>query len=138
MAFVSEKLQIYRPVSADESIVREEWHTYHPFTKAFNYSDEIEIVINQLDVFMDTSQAELYIEASLTEETGADRTGSCTLTNNAGAFLFESVTFELNGKEIEKVRDPGLTSTVKNMLCLNEQESTSLNTAGWNWPSGIL
>lgn len=138
MTFVSEKLQIYRPVAADESIVREEWHTYHPFTNSYNYSDEIEIVINQLDIFMDTSQAELCIEASIVEEKTTGQTGSCTLTNNAGAFLFESVTYELNGKEIEKVRDPGLTSTIKNLLCLNEQESNSLNTAGWSWPSGTM
>ena len=52
MAFMSEKLKIFRSVIRDESIVREEWQTNHPFAKAFNYSDEIEIVINQQDVFM--------------------------------------------------------------------------------------
>lgn len=135
---MSEKLQIFRSVIADESIIREEWHTYHPFTKSFNYSDEVEIVINQQDVFMDISQAELYIEASFAEETAAGKTGVCKLTNNVGAFLFESVSYELNGKEVEKIRDPGLVSTVKNMLCLNEQESASLNIAGWSWPSGVI
>ena len=128
------KLQIFHPVNVDESIARGEWHTYHPFTKSFNYSDEIEIVNNQQDVFMDISQAELYIEATFNEENTDGKTGSCLLANNVGAFLFETITYELNGKEIEKVRDPGLTSTVKSMLCFNEHESRALDVAGWNWP----
>ncbi len=143
MVFVSEKLQIFHPVNVDESISREEWHTYHPFTKSFNYSDVIEIVINQQDVFMDISQAELYIEANFKEENtvtgaGGGTTGTCSLTNNVGAFLFETVAYELNGKEIEKVRDPGLTSTVKSLLCFNEQESKALDIAGWSTPLKTL
>lgn len=139
MDSVSEKLQIFQPVNVDESIAREEWHTYHPFTKSFKNSDEIEIVINQQDVFMDISQAELYIEAKFLEEVSTVvKTGKCSLTNNVGAFLFESITYELNGKVIDKVRDPGLISTVKSLLCLNQNESTALDVAGWNWPSGAV
>ena len=131
---MSGKLQIFKPINNDESIVREEWHTYHPFTKSFNNSDEIEIVINQQDVFYDMSEAELYITGKFEEETAENKVGTCTLTNNAGAFLFESMTYELNGKEIEKVRDPGIVSTVKSMLCLTENESRGLDMAGWIWP----
>ena len=90
MVFVSEKLQIFHPVNVDESIAREEWHTYHPFTKSFNYSDEIEIVINQQDVFMDISQAELYIEATFNEVNTDGKTGSCLLAKNVEAYLFET------------------------------------------------
>ncbi|CAG9760692.1 unnamed protein product [Ceutorhynchus assimilis] len=61
-----------------------------------------------------------------------------TSFNSSGVFLFESVAHELNGREIEKVRDPGLTSTVKSLLTLNEYESKTLNTAGWNWFGGTL
>ena len=138
MDIASGKLQIFQSVNVDESIAREEWHTYHPFTKSFNYSDEIEIVINQQDVFVDISQAHIYIEGIFKEETTTGKTGKCELSNNAGAFLFESVTYELNGKEIDKIRDPGLTSTVRALLCLNGQESKALECAGWNWPSGTV
>ncbi|XP_030760009.1 uncharacterized protein LOC115885290 [Sitophilus oryzae] len=88
---------------------------------------------------MDISQAELYIEAKFLEEVSAAvKTGKCSLTNNVGAFLFESITYELNGKVIDKVRDPGLISTVKSLLCLNQNESTALDVAGWNWPNGTV
>lgn len=135
---MSEKLQVFNPIHSDESIIREEWHTYHPFTTSFNNNDVIEIVINQQDVFLDMSEAQLYIEGEFKEETTAGKTGNCSLTNNAGAFLFESISYEVNGKEIEKIRDPGIVSMVKSLLCLNDQESRALEIAGWNWPSGVL
>ena len=87
---------------------------------------------------MDISQAEFYIKASFAEETTIGKTGTCALTNNVGAFLFDSATYELNDKEVEKIRDPGLVGTVKNLLGLSEQESASLNIAGWSWPTGVM
>ena len=131
---MSGKLQIFNPVNRDESIIREEWHTYHPFTKSFNNCDKIEIVINQQDVFYDMSEAELYIAGKFEEDTSVVKTGVYTLGNNAGAFLFESITYELNGREIEKVRNPGIVSTVKSLLCLNDKESKALDMVGWLWP----
>ena len=36
------KLEIFRKIDFDDSIIKEEEHTYYPQTKSFNNNDEIE------------------------------------------------------------------------------------------------
>ncbi|KAJ8953458.1 hypothetical protein NQ318_023577 [Aromia moschata] len=60
------------------------------------------------------------------------RTGTEEFTNNCGAYLFNSVTYELNGKEIDKVRDPGTVSTIRAYLSYDRHNEIS----GWNFPEG--
>lgn len=130
-----EVLEVFRKPKFDESIVREEIHTYHPHTNAFNYNDEIEITVNQKDIFMAMHEAVIYLEGEI-DITGA--TGTTTLTNNFGSYLFESITYELNGKEVDKVRDPAVLSTIKAYLCFKKTECVPLSTSGWNWPQGTV
>lgn len=126
-------LDIFTDPKFDESIKGEQLHTYHPQTKAFDYNDTVDILIYQQDVFMDMSEATLIVEGMFEEQTGGD--GVCTLTNNPAAFMFSDITYELNGKEVEKVRDPGIVSTIRGLLTYNTDESRTLSIAGWN-PTG--
>lgn len=139
-------LHLFTKPTFDDNIVREEIHTYHPHTKSFNYNDEIEITINQKDTLMAMYDSLLFLEgklkiqstssASATSTPAALPSASTLLTNNYGSFLFDSMTYELNGKEIEKIRDPGIVSTIRAYLCFNEDESKSYQIAGFNWPFG--
>lgn len=126
----SEELEIFTKPQFEEAIVREEVHTYRPNIASYDYSDEIEIVINQQDALIALYDAALYIELSFVPEVEAK---TCQLTNNFGAFLFESISYELNGIEVEKVREPGLVTTMKTYLCYNENEAKTLQVAGWNF-----
>lgn len=129
---MSEKLLIFNEPNFDDSISREEYHTYHPQTKSFENSDEIEISINQQDVFLSMNDAALFISGKFIPQPNAEGvTGDCKLTNNAGAFLFESITYLINGKEIDRVRDPGIVATLKGYLCYSPEEIKTLNIAGW-------
>lgn len=138
---MSEKLQIFNPVQFDESIMREEVHTYHPHTKSFNNSDEIEIVINQQDVFVSMWDALLCIDGKFEKNVPplanvpATSSPSCYISGNFAAYLFESISYELHGKEIEKVREPGIVSAIKTYLTCNDIEAKSLSICGWNWPT---
>lgn len=122
-------LDVFADPKYDESIRGEQIHTYHPQTKSFDYNDSCDIVIFQQDVFMDMSEAVLIVEGTFEEQTGGD--GKCSLTNNPASFMFSDITYELNGKEVEKVRDPGIVSTVRGLLTYNTDESRALNIAGW-------
>jgi hypothetical protein len=76
--------------------------------------------------------AALSIKGHLKKKSG---TGAVDLVNNnAGGFLFDSITYELNGIEIEHVKDPGIVSLVRGYLCYNENETKHLNIAGWSYP----
>ncbi|KAJ8977832.1 hypothetical protein NQ317_011916 [Molorchus minor] len=130
-----EELQLFQDPNFDESIVREEVRTYYPFVKSFGNNDEVEIAIYQQDSILLMSEAAIIIEGTLKKN--ATGTGTIEFTNNAGAFLFDSISYELNGKEVDKVRDPGTVSLLKGYLCY-EKEDSSLSIGGWNYPEGHL
>lgn len=125
---MSSELQIFDEAQFEEAIVREEVHTYRPNVASYHHSDEIEIVINQQDALVALYDASLYIDLTYTPETDAT---NCKLTKNFGAFLFESMSYELNAIEVERVREPGLITTLKTYLCYNENEVKALSIAGW-------
>lgn len=129
-----EELQLFQDPHFDNSIIREETRTYHPFVKSFRNNDEIEIVIHQQDALLLMHEAALLIEGTLKKTAGA---GTIEFTNNAGAYMFDSISYELNGKEVDKVRDPGTISLVRGYLCYDKYDET-LTTAGWNFPGGQL
>lgn len=130
-----EKLNLFTKAIYNDSVVREEFHTYGPHTKSFDNSDEIEISINQQDAFISMHEAALFISGNYEEINGSgttpDTIGTCTITNNAGLFLFESISFELNGKEIDRVKDPGMVCLIKALLSFNSNEMKGLSIAGW-------
>ena len=123
-------LNIFENPQFDESIKGEQIHTYHPQTKSFDYNDTVDILIYQQDVFMDMSEAYLVIEGVFEQQSGGD--GVCTLTNNPVPFMFSDITYELYAKEIEKIREPGIVSTIRGFLTYNTDQSRTLSIAGWN------
>lgn len=123
---------IFRQPVFDESIQKVETRTYYPFVKSFQPNDVVEIVINQGDAFLLMYDAAIYIKGSLKKTAG---NGKVEFINNAGAFFFDSISYELNGKEVDNVRDPGIVSTIRGYLCYSKEDSARLITAGWNYPS---
>ncbi|XP_044751697.1 uncharacterized protein LOC123311693 [Coccinella septempunctata] len=122
---------LYQPVNTDESIVKIESRTYLPFVKSFNHSDVIEITINRTDCWLLMHDAAIIIKGKVQKTKG---NGDVKLVQNAGAFLFDSIIYELCGMEIEKVRDPGIISTMRGYLIYEEDDSKLLETGGWNYP----
>lgn len=78
-------------------------------------------------LFLLMYDAAIYMKGHL-KKTAGD--GSVKFINNIGAFLFESISYELNGKEVDNVRDPGTVSTIRSYLCCSKEDSTRLVTAG--------
>lgn len=123
---------IYQKVENDESIQRVETRTYYPFVKSFNNNDIIEITINQADAWLLMYDAVICIQGTSKKTAG---NGTVSLVNNAGAFLFDTISYELNGKEIDGVRDPGILSTLRGYLCYTMDDSRHMVVAGWNYPT---
>ncbi|XP_018399370.1 PREDICTED: uncharacterized protein LOC108777072 [Cyphomyrmex costatus] len=102
----------------DDRIVKFEFHTYNPYANTtFGHSDEIRIPIQQQDLYTLPCESFLYIEGRLTVKKKDDETPT-TLGNNCIAFMFDEIRYELNSVEIDRNRNVGITSTLKNYVSL--------------------
>ncbi|XP_025261898.1 uncharacterized protein LOC112637118 [Camponotus floridanus] len=144
----------------DDRIVKIESHTYNPYANTtFGYSDEIRIPIQQQDLYTLPCENFLYVEGRLhaknnpppasSGESGKPVSASkepsvpstpAWLVNNCVAFMFEEIRYELDGVEIDRNRNVGITSTIKNYVSLTAERGKILKNAGWDLatgPSGV-
>lgn len=123
-------LNIGDHVIVDNSTTSWQLHDHCPYANAtLNKSDEVRIPIETQDIYTLPSDSYLYIEGKLTD---ADNKVSNTLkfANNGIAFLFDEIRYELGGIIIDRVRNPGITCTLKGYASFTNNER--YENAGWN------
>ncbi|XP_071651735.1 uncharacterized protein [Temnothorax longispinosus] len=99
----------------DDCIVKIETHTYNPYANTtFDYSDEIRIPIQQQDLYTLPCESFLYVE------------GTLTVTRAAGQ------ADNLDNMEINRCRNVGITSTLKNYVTVSSDRNVILRNAGWD------
>lgn len=130
-------LNINHGADYDNSITKLEYHNYSPFLHSFNNNDEIRISLQQQDLYVLPSQSYIYIEGTIKKEDGTV-SPTAKLVNNAMAYLFDEIRYELNGVEIDRTRNVGYTTTIKNYISMNESCSKMSYGAGWTADSTIL
>lgn len=118
----------------DNRIVGIETHTYNPYANAtFGHNDEIRIPIQQQDLYTLPCESFLYIEGKFEQPRGdGDTHNPVGLSNNCAAFMFDEIRYELNGVEVDRNRNVGITSTLKNYASLTCNRGIMLKNAGWN------
>lgn len=118
----------------DNSIEGFEVHSYKPYVTSFNSNDEIRIPINQQDLYVLPSASTLYLEGivHVRNKDAKEKDGSFLFTNNPLLYLFQDIRYELNGVEIDKVKNAGITTTMKSLISLNENEAKMAKAWGWN------
>lgn len=119
----------------DNSIESYEIHTYNPYNNSFKENDEIRIPIHQQDIYILPCNSSIYVEGFATV-TGKDQSGKeikkpVNFTNNPVMFLFQDIRYEMNGIEIDRVRNPGITTTLKSYISMNEGDSKVAALWGW-------
>lgn len=125
-------LHIEEEVSFDESITRIEVHSHQPYiASTFNNSDEIRIPIQNQAVFTLPSQSSIVIEGELLKKDGNPPAAASYLINNGIAHLFDEIRYELNGIEIDRCKNVGITSTIKGYCSFHEGQKRTLENAGW-------
>ncbi|XP_072400839.1 uncharacterized protein [Diabrotica undecimpunctata] len=116
---------------SDTSIENCQFHSYQPYNSASpNYNDEVRIIITDFDALTAPSNSYIYIEGQLLTDKNQVPT-KFKFINNAIAYLFREIRYELNGVNVDSVRNLGLVSTIKNYLSLNDNTSKLLINAGW-------
>ncbi|XP_018376523.1 PREDICTED: uncharacterized protein LOC108769811 [Trachymyrmex cornetzi] len=120
----------------DDRIVKIETHTYNPYANTtFGYSDEIRIPIHHQDLYTLQCESFLYVEGkfSTTKRDGnTSEEQPPKLSNNCVAFMFDEIRYELDGVEIDRSRNVGITSTIKNFISLTTGKNITLENAGWD------
>ena len=116
----------------DDRIVKIETHTYNPYANAtLGYSDEIRIPIQHQDLYTLPCESFLYVEGQLTVHKVAEG-ARVVMGNNCVAFMFDELRYELDGVEIDRNRNVGITSTIKNYVSLTTERGKILENAAWN------
>lgn len=110
-------LQILDLPQHDNSIESYEIHSYNPYNNSFKENDEIRIPIHQQDLYVLQSGSSIYIEG-LVNVTEKDSAGKfqhkeINFINNPILYLFQDVKYELNGIEIDRIKNAGITTTMK-------------------------
>ncbi|KYM96001.1 hypothetical protein ALC62_13350 [Cyphomyrmex costatus] len=113
----------------DDRIVKIETHTYNPYANTtFGYSDEIRIPIQHQDLYTLPCESLLYIERKFVIKKKEGSTNRIPkLTNNCVAFMFDEIRYELDGVEIDRNRNVGITSTIKNYISLTAERTKTEN-----------
>lgn len=125
-------LNILQSVPFDDSVSHVEWHTHLPYASmTLNKNDEIRIPIQQQDLCVIPSMSYLYVEGKLLQSDEKTVVSGSKFVNNAFAYLFDEVRYEINGSVIDRVRNPGVTTTLKGYTSFNENDLKSLGNAGW-------
>lgn len=123
-------LDVIEKVKFDELITRIEYHAHSPYvTSTFNHNDEIRIPIMHQDIYSLPSKSFLYIEGKLEGPPAALATTK--LVNNGIVYLFDEIRYELNGIEVDRTKNLGLTTTAKGYVSYTPNEVRSLQNAGW-------
>lgn len=118
----------------DNTIDGIEYHSYKPYVTSFNRNDEIRIPINQQDLYILPSSSTLYLEGTVKifKRDTKEKVASVQFTNNPLLYLFQDIRYELNGVEIDKIKNAGITTTMKSLLSMNENESEMSKAWGWD------
>lgn len=116
-------IQVKSPIVQGDDIIGQEYHTYTPYTTSFNNNDEVHITIQSQDLYVLPSQSYLYIEFSVSRGDGVP------LGNEEAGFtflyplhLFSEMRYELNGFEIDRCKKPGITSTMKMLTAMKNED----------------
>ncbi|XP_015123619.1 uncharacterized protein LOC107045774 [Diachasma alloeum] len=128
---MEEILKIQKPIVFDESIAHYEIHAHQPFASAtFNNNDEIRIAVQHQDLCLLPSKSALHVHGRLTKTDGGAVTHT-RLVNCAILHLFEEIRYELNAVVIDRNKNIGITTLMKNYVSQTPGQAALLENAGW-------
>lgn len=129
---MEEILTIQKPIVLDESIAHYETHAHQPFASAtFNNNDEIRIATQHQDLFLLPSRSSSHMYGRLRKADGQAAAAATKLVNNGICYLFEDIRYVLNTIEIDRSKNVGLTTLMKNYLSQSPSQTSLIENAGW-------
>lgn len=127
-------LDVKSTLDVDETITSLQHHAYNPYTTSFGNGDEIRISIHQQDLYLLPSDSYLYMEATIKtpeKDANGEAIEPILMVNNGPAFLFDEIRYEINGFEIDRCRNPGITTLMKGSVSYTYDDMLRMRNAGW-------
>ena len=126
-----ETLNIFEELNFDHTIQSKTIRSYNPFdVDKLGQSDVIRIQIQNQDGYTLPCESFLYMKGTISNKAN-NAIKDKDVINNAFAFLFDEIRYEINSVEIDVSRNVGLTSLVKGLLSFSESSLTRLQNSGW-------
>lgn len=132
---MSDILNIGSSIKRDDSIVRKQYHTYTPYVQSYNNNDEVRIAIQSQDLYVLPSESYIYMEIAVARQAAPAVAGVAAAAEPAVRFIynfiphfFSEIRYELNGYEIDRCKNPGITSTMKRLAAQRQRNIHNLTT----------
>lgn len=130
-------LDIEAGVDYTDIVTNCEFHTHKPYASStLKNNDEIRIAISQQDIITVPCESTLNISGKIKGKKATGDGVDMYLVNNAISYLFEDIRFEIAGIVVDHAKNVGITSTIKNLLSIREEEKNILKNACWFGPGG--
>lgn len=125
-------LDIERAAEYSDVVTGLEFHSHRPYASStYNNNDEIRIPISQQDIITAPYESTLHITGTVSGKKAGGAATDVSLVNNAIAHLFDDIRYEIGGIEVDRTRNVGITSTLKNLLSVRDGEESVLKNACW-------
>lgn len=104
-----------------------QYHAYNPYTTTFNNNDEVRISIQQQDLYLLPHESFIYIEGTVARIADVANTVASPLwSGNQAFFMFDDIRYEINGIEIDRCKNVGITCTMKGLISFQRKHAEFL------------
>ncbi|XP_014299154.1 uncharacterized protein LOC106693976 [Microplitis demolitor] len=125
-------LSIQRQIIFDASIAHYEAHAHLPYASStLNNSDEIRIAVQHQDLCLLPRKSTLHMYGKFTKSDGTAVSATTHMVNMSVCHMFEEICYELNGVEIDRNKNVGITSLMKGYTSLYPAQQNTLENSGW-------
>jgi len=115
----------------DCKITQIEYHSFLPYsTSALSNNDEVRIALHNTESYTLPCESYIYIEGTMTKP--MEITDEIRFINNGLSFLFSEMKYEINGNQIQKLVNPGISTTLKGYCSYNKTNITSHHNSAWD------
>ncbi|XP_044595855.1 uncharacterized protein LOC123272900 [Cotesia glomerata] len=129
---MAEILDIKKSIILYESIAHCEAYSHLPYASStFNNSDEIRIAVQHQDLCLLPSKSTLHFYGRMRKADSTVVSATIKMINMAVCHMFEEIRYELNGVEIDRCENVGITSVMKGYASLSPGQQNILENAGW-------
>lgn len=123
------KVDVFKKPHYDDVIIKEDYHTYLPYTQNTKNSDTIRIEIQSSDIITSTYDSFIKISGTYAPKEAGK---VFVISNNAACFLFDEIQLKLGSTEIIDVcKQPGITSFIKGITTYTNNDKNGLSSIGW-------
>lgn len=130
---MSEILNIRKAAHRVDDVTNIQYHTYTPYSTAFQNNDETRLIIQSQESTVLPSDSYLIIEFKPTLADGKpiEHHHDYKFTRACGLRFFSEMRYELNGIEIDRCKSPAITSQLKTMIACKTSDAHALQSLTW-------